>query len=89
MKAYPLVCNNPDRYTKHIILIGTFHLTCTYFHMIGKKMEATGLTDVLLEAGLVGSGTMYGGLSGKNYSHAMVCHKTVLESLERPCLNDI
>ncbi len=83
MKAYPVVLNDPDRYTKHIILIGTFHLTCAYFLMIGKKMEATGLTDVLLEAGLVGSGTVYGVLSGKNYSRAMVCHKTVLESLER------
>ncbi len=83
MKAYPVVWNDTDRYTKHIILIGTFHLTCAYFHMIGKKMEVTGLTDVLLEAGLVGSGTVYGVLSGKNYSHAMVCHKTVLKSLER------
>ncbi len=36
-----------------------------------------------LEAGLVGSGTVYGVLGGKNYSHAMVCHTTVLESLKR------
>ena len=83
MKAYPLVWNYPNRYAKHIILIGTFHLTCAYFRMIGKKMDACGLSDVLFEAGLVGSGTIYGVLSGKNYSRAMVCHKTVLESLER------
>ena len=83
MKAYPLIWKEPEMYQKHVILIGTFHLTCAHFHMIGKKMDSCGLTDVLLEAGLVGSGTVYGVLSGKNYSRAMVCHKTVLESLER------
>ncbi len=83
MKAYPLVWNHVDRYDKHIILIGTFHLICAYFRVIGKKMEASGLTDVLLEAGLVGSGTVYGVMSGKNYSRAMLCHKIVVESLER------
>lgn len=82
MKVYPLIWKEPEIYEKHVILIGTFHLTCAYFHMIGKKMDACGLTDVLLEAGLVGSGTVYGVLSGKNYSRAMICHNTVLESLE-------
>ena len=28
MKAFPLVWNEPQRYAGHIILIGTFHLTC-------------------------------------------------------------
>ena len=83
MKAYPLIWNEPDRYNKHIILIGTFHLTCVYFRVIGKKMDGSGLSDILLEAGIVGSGTVYGVLSGKNYSRAMVCHKIVLEALER------
>jgi len=46
-------------------------------------MEAAGLTDILMEAGLVGSGTIGGIMSGKNYSRAMACHKTVLEALER------
>jgi len=46
-------------------------------------MDSCGLTAVLLEAGLVGSGTVYGVLSDKNYNPAMVCHKTVLGSLKR------
>jgi len=83
MKAFPLVWNDPKRYAKHIILIGTFHLTCAYFRVIGRKMEGSGLVDVLLEAGLVGSATVHGVLSGKNYSRAMLCHKMLVESLER------
>ena len=38
------------------------------------KMEATGLTDILMEARLVGSGTNCRIMSGKN-SRAMACHK--------------
>ena len=60
MRAYPLLCYDPDIYAKYIILIGTFHLICAYFQMIGKKMDSFGLTDVMMEARLVGSGTAHG-----------------------------
>jgi len=46
------------------------------------KMEATSLTDILMEARLVGSGTIGRIMSGKN-SKAMACRKTVLEALQR------
>lgn len=83
MTAYPLVRNNPQKYKNHIILIGTFHLVCAYVKMVGKKMAGSGLSDVLLEAGLTGSGSIQGVLRGKHYERAMHCHKAVLESLER------
>ena len=60
MRAYPLTWNDPNRYANHII-----HLICAYFHIIGKKMDSSGLTDVMLEAGLVGSGTVHGVLQMK------------------------
>ena len=34
-------------------MIGSFHLICAYLKMIGKKMNESGLADVLLEAGLI------------------------------------
>jgi hypothetical protein len=34
-------------------MIGTFHAVSAYFKMIGKKMEGTGLSDILLEACLI------------------------------------
>ncbi|XP_067659430.1 uncharacterized protein [Haliotis asinina] len=82
MKAYPLVWTNPNRYADHIIMIGTFHLACAYLKMIGKKMAGTGLDDILLEAGLISSGSLSSVLSGKNYVRAINCHKTLLEALE-------
>ena len=86
MKAYPLVWSKPDRYKHHIITIGSFHLICAYLKMLGKKMDGTGLSDVLLESGLMTSGSLKGVLQGQNYSRAMYCHKALLEGLERMLL---
>ncbi len=83
MKAFPLIWKNSERYKQHIIMIGSFHATCAYHKMIGKKMDGTGLADVMTEAGLISSGSLRGVLEGKQYSRAMVCHKTMLEALER------
>ena len=83
MKAYPLIFNNPLRYKEHIIMIGTFHLICGYFKMIGKKMNSSGFADILHEASLVKSGTVKGVINGKNYTRSMACHKLLVESMER------
>ncbi|KAL5022875.1 hypothetical protein ScPMuIL_002030 [Solemya velum] len=82
MKAYPLVWNNAERYRKHIIMIGTFHLICAYLKMVGKKMAGSGFSDILLEAGLITSGSIEGVLKGKHYERAMNCHKVMFEGLE-------
>jgi hypothetical protein len=79
MKAYPIIWNQPKRFEDHINMIGTFHVVCaSYFKMIGKKMEGTGLSDILLEADLIGSGSVTGVMTGKHYSRAMHCHKILL-----------
>ena len=83
MKAFPLIWNNPIRYQKHIVMIGSFHTVCAYLKMLGKKMNGTGLDDIFVEAGLITTGSLQGVLSGKNYSRSMLCHKTMLEALER------
>ena len=83
MKAYPLVWNNPEKYAKHLILIGSFHVACSYLKMIGKKMRGSGLEEVLIEAGLISCSSLEGVMTGKNYERAIHCHKVMLESLER------
>ena len=55
--------------------------------MIDKKMNESGLADVLLEAGVVSVGFINGVISGKNYSRAINCHKVRAKSLERLLLD--
>ena len=83
MKALPIIWNDPERYNKHVILVGTFHLLCAYMKMLGEKMAGSGLSDILLEAGLISGGSLTGVMSGKRYERALHCHKTMLESLEK------
>ena len=59
MKALPLVWNDPEKYKNHIVMVGTLHLVFAYFKMVGKKMAGSGLSDVFLEAGLIGSGSVH------------------------------
>ena len=83
MKAYPITWSGPQRYSKDIILLGTFHLVWAYLKMVGKKMAATGLEDFLLEACLISCGAIEGVMSGKSYGRSVHCHKILLECLER------
>ena len=81
MKAFPLLWNFPDKFSRHIVMIGLFHLMLGYLNMIGKKMDGCGLSDILLESNLISSGSLNGVMKGKNYSRAMKCHKIMLEAL--------
>ena len=58
-----------------------------YLKMVGKKMNGSGFADIMTEAGLITSGSLRGVLAGKHYNRAMVCHKTMLEALERLLIN--
>ena len=51
-------------------------------------MQGTGSGDILIEAGLI-SGSLYWVLTGKQYSRAIRCHKTMLEALERLLLMEL
>ena len=51
--------------------------------MVGKKMESSGLADIMREASLVRRGTVKGVMNGKNYARSIAYHKVVIESLER------
>ena len=75
--------NNPEWFKRHITVIGTFHLICAYMKMVGKKIAGSGFSDILLEAGLISSGSIEGVLKGKHYERAMNRHKVMMECLEQ------
>ena len=80
MKAFPLIRNKPEVYKKYIVLMGTFHVVCAYFKMIGKKMDGSGLSEILNEAGFVSSGSVKAELSGPNYDRALHYHTMTVEA---------
>lgn len=50
--------------------------------LIGKRFQASGLEDILVESGAVASGSMKGVLSGHHYNRAIRVHKQLSEALE-------
>ena len=51
--------------------------------MIGKKMEGSGLSDILVECNLISPGSIQGIVRGKNFNRLSYCHKVMYESLNR------
>ena len=64
MKAFPLMWNKPEVYKHHIVMLGSFHVICAFLKAIGKKMNGSGISDILIEANLITSGCLKGVLSG-------------------------
>ena len=87
MKAYPITWKSQDFYDDHIVIIGSFHLICACLKMVSKKMNESGLADVLLEVGVISVGFINGVISDKNFSHAINCHKVMAKSMKRLLLD--
>ena len=83
IKALPIIWKEPDIYKNHIILPGTMHIMMSCFRILMKKMSGAGIEDLLLEAGLLTTGSLRGVITGKNYYRAMHCHLTLAEALRR------
>ena len=53
------------------------------FKMIGKKMAASGISNVLIEGGLTTSESIKATLSESQHNRTEICHNTMVEALER------
>ncbi|KAH3695903.1 hypothetical protein DPMN_083361 [Dreissena polymorpha] len=51
--------------------------------MVGKKMSGPGLADIMLEAGLIGSGSIQGVFTERHFERAMHYHKVVRKTDSR------
>ena len=54
-----------------------------FIGLLGKKCRGSGYEEILLEAGLVTTGSINSAISGKAYNKALFCLKAVVEELER------
>ena len=63
--------------------MGGFHACCIFTAVIGKSFAAARLRDIIIETGLVGSGTVESLLKGKQCNRAIRVYKTPYEALQR------
>ena len=81
-KAYSLVWQQPD-FKNVIVRMGVFHTICSIFGELGKQMKGSGLSEIVIEAGVCASGSLDKVMSGKHFNRALRVHKVTLEALER------
>lgn len=84
-KALEVVTDPKNKNFKNFINLrmGGFHACLTFIAVIGKRFSDAGLRDIIVEAELVGSGSIDGVLRGKQYNRAMRAIKIVYEALQR------
>lgn len=67
----------------HVIRLGGFHIMELYWKILGKRYSASGLDDILVEAGVFGPNAMSVIMAGKNYKRCGLAHSLMFESLTR------
>ena len=74
-KALEVLWQNKDQFQRLVVRIGSFHTICAFLAAIGKRFGDAGLADVLMESGIVGSGSVAGVIEGRHYNRAVRTHK--------------
>ena len=82
-KAQTIRWQEPMFLKKIVIRLGAFHTTMTAFACIGKRCQEAGLQYILIEAGVVATGSVTGVMNGHNYNRSIRCHKLMAEALHR------
>ena len=74
-KALEVLWQNKDQFQRLVVRLGSFHTICAFFAAIGKQFGDAGLPDVLMESGIVASGSVAGVIEGHHYNRAVCTHK--------------
>lgn len=78
-KAQEVVWKKSEEFNNVVLRLGTFHTTMTFMSVIGDA----GLSDILVQSGIVAAGSVSGVLEGHKYNRSLRTHKIVMEAMQR------
>jgi len=81
--AMDIIWNDSEKFGNVVILLGAFHIMCSYLGTLGKMMTGSGLEEIVVQAGVCAGGSIDKVCSGKHYNRAMRMHQLVVEAVER------
>lgn len=76
-KVLEIIWQNQEEFKRLVVRMGTFHTICAFLAAIGKRFGDGGLSDILLESEVVGSGSIAAFLEGRHYNRAVRIHKVI------------
>ena len=74
-KALEIMWQNQQHFQRLVVRMGAFHIACAYLAALGKRFGDAGLSDILIESGVVAKGSVAGVLEGRHYNRAVRTHK--------------
>ena len=82
-KALEISVQRSDEFSHLILRLGGFHICTAFIAVIGKRMESSGLEDILIESGVYAAGSVPAIMNGKSYNRAVRAHKLMTKALNR------
>lgn len=81
-KALQLQSVSRPEFDSIFIHLGSFHLQMNYFHAVGKFIEDCGLTNVMVNAEIIGTGSVNGFVAGTHFNRCKRLHTIVTLGLQ-------
>ena len=78
-----IIWQHRDEFPRIVLRMEAYHIACVFLAVIGKCFGETGLNDLVIEAGIVGSSSINGVIEGKYYNRSVHTHKIIMEALVR------
>ena len=92
-----LTTENPEEYKDIIPILGAFHQQMSYIHAIYKRFKGSGISEILVSAGVIVEGSVDQALRGKHYRRGLRCimlwrevliHKRLTKLMENTTLSE-
>jgi len=80
--AFQIQKSETPMFDNLFIQMGDSHTMMAFFHAVGKLIEDCGLTDVLIDADILASGSVNGFIAGKHFNRCKRIHPIVAITLE-------
>ena len=80
--AYQIQATESPAFDAVFINLGAFHIEMAYFNAIGKYINESGGPYILIESGVLASGSLHGFIKGKHYNRCKRIHMLLAAALE-------
>lgn len=80
--ALQLQAKEPDRFSKLFIHLGVFHMMLSYLKSIGKIIDGSGLSTIMVESGLLAGGSVASFIDGKHFNRCKRLHPLMAVGLQ-------
>ncbi|KAG1648975.1 hypothetical protein GQR58_029417 [Nymphon striatum] len=80
---------HPDQFSLILPCMEPFHIHCSFIYAMDKRFHGSGLSDILITAGVIAEGSVDQALRGKHYKRSIRCLRLMYEALIRRLIQHI